>query len=404
MIRLWNAADGRLVASFTPQAGGVIQLLFCPDQRRLISANTDQTIRIWDVSDPTALPPPRTLIGHSLEVWRLALTPDGKTLISGGKDGSVRFWDITKPPHHRRSVAVPGGPFVGWSFDGDGTALLTCDNKGQIARWTGEEWQTMARLGEVGSDARRVCFLADRQEVVVAGRDGIVRIVRWTDPDHQEELSCFPKDDLWAWCLRRHGNRVAVGRFDQQIVHDFELGTWDLKESWRAPVTLAAMDFSADGRYCVMGGYRGQVLVRQMVTGAESSPVELAPNIVNVGFSTLGDRVGISCDQGCVRWLETGSWRDGGKLGGLLHPAAGIAFSLDGRRFAVGSSGDEAIRLYESGRNEPLLTFAATGGGFFPGFDSSGNILAGLNEEGELLVWRAPSWREIEGSEKRAKR
>ena len=199
--------------------------------------------------------------------------------------------------------------------------------------------------------------------------------------------------------MRRHANRLAVGRFDQQTIHDFDVDTWELKESWRAPGTFIAMNFSHDGRYCVMGGYRGQVLVRNMATGEESSFVEDLPRIGSLAFSTSGDLVGISTEQGFVRLWETGSWRDAGMLGGFLHSVSGLSFSPDGRRLAAGSSGDEAIRLYDTERRQLLVTLAAEGGSYYPAFDASGNVLAALNAEGKLSVWRAPAWGDIEAAE-----
>jgi WD40 repeat protein len=410
-LRLWNAQDGRMLASFDKFPGGALQLLFSPDQRMLISANMDQTIRIWDVSNPALVPPPRILIGHTLEVWRLALMPDGKTLISGGKDGSVRFWDLTRPPSHRGSITLPGGPFVGWSFSGNDSALLTCDSKGRITRWSGEAWQTTNILRETGGSATTACFLPDRQEVAIASNEQGLRVFRWTDSALPRVLPAFVQNE-GVWVLRRHGNRLAVGRFDQQLVRDFEIDTWELKESWGAPGTFAAMDFSRDGRYCVMGGFRGQVLVRNMVNGQESSFVEAMPNIGILGdhrcgpvaFSTFSDRVAICSQQGFARLWETGSWRDAGVIGGFLHAVAGLAFSPEGTRLAAGSSGEEAIRLYEMERYQALVTLGAEGVGFVPAFDASGNILAGMNTAGKLHIWRAPSWREIEEKERTADR
>ena len=379
-----------------------MQLLFSPDGHTLISAHTDQTIRIWDFSNPLSIPPPLALIGHPLEVWRLALMPDGKTLISGGKDGSVRFWDLTRLPRQRGPVSLRGGPFVGWSFPENQPDLLTCDDQGKIIRWSGDAWQTTNLLAETGIEASKACFLPDRQEVVIAGRDDVLRLFKWTALGSPRVLSAFPKKSLplsFSWSLRRHGNRLAVGRFDQQVICDYDLDTGELKESWPAPGTLIALDFSSDGRYCVMGGHRGRVRVRNMVTGEESSFVEDLPRIEGVAFSASGDRVGISTDQGFVRLWETGLWRDAGTLGGFLHGVAGFSFSPDGQRLAAGSSGEEAIRLYEMERHQPLITFRAEGVGFSPAFDSSGDVLAAMNADGKLSVWRAPSWQAIQAVE-----
>jgi WD40 repeat protein len=259
-----------------------------------------------------------------------------------------------------------------------------------------------AQLDDIASGA--ACFLPDRQEVAIAGKDGSLRVFRWTDPQPRRAVASIPREDGSTWCLRRHGNRLAVGRFYREVYHqiirDFDLDTGELKDSWRAPGSLVGMDFSSDGRYCVMGSYRGEVLTRNMVTGEESSFVDNMPNIGSVAISPFGNRVGISCEQGFVRLWETGSWRDAGTLGGFLHAVAGVAFIRDGKRFAAGSSGDEAIRLYETDHHQPLITLGAEGGGFFPAFDSSGNNLAGMNAAGKLYVWRAPSWAEIDAAEK----
>ena len=405
IIKIWDALDGRLITNFPLAPGGVMQLLFGPDQRTLISAHTDQAIRVWDFSNPVSIPPPRILIGHPLEVWRLAVMPDGKTLISGGKDGSVRFWDLTRLPRQRGAVVLAGRPFVGWTFLEDNADLLTCDDQGKIARWSGAGWQTTNLLAETGLEASKACFLPERQEVVIVGRDDVLRVFKWADPGSPRILPAFPKKRMpisFSWTLRRHGDRLAVGRFDQQIVYDYDVITGELKESWPAPGTLIALDFSGDGRYCVMGGHRGRVRVRNMVSGEESSFVEDLPRIEGVAFSSSGDRVGVSTDQGFVRMWETGSWRDAGTLGGFLHGVAGFSFSPDGQRLAAGSSGEEAIRLFEMERHQPLITFRAEGSGFSPAYDSSGNVMAAMNAEGKLSVWRAPSWKDIEAAESEA--
>jgi serine/threonine protein kinase/WD40 repeat protein len=405
IIKIWDALDGRLITNFPLAPGGVMQLLFGPDQRTLISAHTDQAIRVWDFSNPVSIPPPRILIGHPLEVWRLAVMPDGKTLISGGKDGSVRFWDLTRLPRQRGAVVLAGRPFVGWTFLEDKSDLLTCDDQGKITRWSGAEWQTTNLLAETGAEASKACFLPERQEVVIVGRDDVLRIFKWPDPGSPRILPTFPKKRMpipFSWTLRRHGDRLAVGRFDQQVVYDYDVITGELKESWPAPGTLIALDFSGDGRYCVMGGHRGRVRVRNMVSGEESSFVEDLPRIEGVAFSSSGDRVGISTDQGFVRMWETGSWRDAGTLGGFLHGVAGFSFSPDGQRLAAGSSGEEAIRLFEMERHQPLISFRAEGVGFYPAFDPSGNVLAAMNAEGKVSVWRAPSWKDIEAAESEA--
>ncbi len=398
VIHLREASDGRLISRFDQQPGGVIQLLFSLDNRTLISANTDQTIRIWDVSNPASIPPPRALVGHSLEVWRLALLPDGKTLISGGKDGSVRFWDLTRPPRTHGPIELPGGPFATWSFAENESDVLTCDRRGRIARWSGLDWQTSNPLLDTKRTMESAYFLPDRRQLATPGNDGALHIFGWSDSAPPRALPVFPRGS-WIWSLRRHANRLAVGRLDQPVVHDYDVNTWERVQSWPAPVPLRAMDFTPDGKYCIMVAARGQVLVRNLITAEESSFGDGLPNITNVSFSTFGDRLAIACEQGFVGLWETGSWRTAGALRGFRRDVHGISFSPDGQRLAAGSSGREAVRVYEMNQYQPLLSLDAQGTGYLPVFNASNTILGAINAEGNVRLWRAPTWREIETAE-----
>jgi WD40 repeat protein len=77
-----------------------------------------------------------------------------------------------------------------------------------------------------------------------------------------------------------------------------------------------------------------------------------------------------------------------------------VTFSADGRRLAAGGDGREAVRLYDADSFLPVLTLAASGSLFQrTAFSPDGTVLAGSNEEGELHLWRAPSWEEIAAAE-----
>jgi WD40 repeat protein len=90
-------------------------------------ADTDGTVSVWDVADPTN--PHRLgipLTGNAGRVTSLAFAPDGATLVAGsagrtGRQGVVRFWDVTDLIHLRRHL-VP----------------TACDQAGGLSR---EDWE-----------------------------------------------------------------------------------------------------------------------------------------------------------------------------------------------------------------------------------------------------------------------
>ncbi|HEY6252154.1 MAG TPA: hypothetical protein VI685_19535 [Candidatus Angelobacter sp.] len=47
--RVWNAADGRLLAILQGHSGSVFTARFSPDGHRIVTASWDGTARIWQV-------------------------------------------------------------------------------------------------------------------------------------------------------------------------------------------------------------------------------------------------------------------------------------------------------------------------------------------------------------------
>ncbi len=81
----------------TPLAGHtgfVFSVAFSPDGDTLASGSADDTVRLWNVTDP-AHPTPlgQPLTGHTNFVASVTFSPDGHTLASGSTDDTVWLWE-----------------------------------------------------------------------------------------------------------------------------------------------------------------------------------------------------------------------------------------------------------------------------------------------------------------------
>ena len=89
-------------------------------------------------------------------------------------------------------------------------------------------------------------------------------------------------------------------------------------------------------------------------------------------------------------------------LHGHLNAAFGVAFSADGRRLISTCGGREAVKLWDVGTRQELLTLAGTGSLLYDAAWSADGDVIGAGVPWQ--IWRAPSFAEIDAAEVEAKK
>lgn len=415
-IRLWDVATGKAIGR--PMEGHrawVSELLFWPDGKTLASSSADQTVRLWDLTDPANVLPLRTLQGHKHEVWSLALMPDNRHLLSGSKDNELLVWD-TANVRRKKGVIRLSEKLINWRFAPDGKSILTLDQQGRLAKRTGHDFQESETLIEVGSiemgaltgrsKFRASLISTDCQLAAVGSTTGGVQV--W-DLQQRKLLHKVP---VSTGIVSPLGFLLKTRKLFVDCEYDSSIREWDMAEwretrSWTTQAIVPTFAATSDEQWLLLGQGRGRDLLLNTATGGEHRLDPKGP-IWSQTFSANGKRFAEASSTGFVKLWEwdavTSTLRLAHTFDRCMLGAHSVAFSPDNKRLAAGSSGHESIRLWDVESKEELLALdEPSWGSWKTDFSADGNVLGSLDMLGVLCLWRAPSWEEISAAEAKEK-
>jgi WD40 repeat protein/serine/threonine protein kinase len=395
-IRLWDVATGKQIGQLEGNGSWVSSLVFSSDGKKLISSSADETIRTWDVANQKCLD---VLRGHRQEVWRLALLPDDKTLVSGAKDGTVCLWDTSVTHSHQPCITLPTENVRNWNFAPDGQSVLTLNRQGQVALWTGTDFQQKTPLPEVGINFYSTCFSPDGRFLALRWTNGILQVWdssqrvlshQWTNTTGEVHGMDFLAD----------GKKLITFSVSDNLFHEWDLMTGLEIQSWPGPAEFSgAFALTPDERSFMAIGYEGDDVFRNL---ADESSTKVDLDVLegpSVSFSPDGKLFAVASHLGYTRVWDTATWQQVASLGDLLNGAESVNFSPDGRRLAIASVGKEAVKLWDTDSWQDVFTLEAQGTGFQGAwFSPDGNTIAWGNRTA-VYLWRAPSWVEIHAAE-----
>jgi tricorn protease-like protein len=170
-IRLWNVADGKLLATIEDHADWIFDVAFSPDGKRLASASRDKTSKVFDVVKKEALV---TFPGHAESVFCVAFTPDGKQVVSGGGDSQIRVWNPDDDGKQVRLMGGFGGPIFKLGYSADGKLLGCCSGDKTVRIY--DNFSTKQTLKGHNDWVYTFAFSPDAKTIASGSWDGEVRL------------------------------------------------------------------------------------------------------------------------------------------------------------------------------------------------------------------------------------
>ena len=398
-IWIWDLEARAQVARLTNHTRGVACLAFSPDQRILASGSWDFLIKLWDSARWQEV---STLRGNLDEVYSLAFSPDGKTLFSGAKNGAIKTWNPVPKVRPPDVLEKPGDASAWWLDNG---TLFCIHTNGAISYWNPSTLRQTARYDAPAESMTDNMAGAQTPGGKMVWANQEAEMVVW-DLVARRQLGRLPwVDGKEKWVAVSPDEKLVVGVAVGKCVT-----VWDLEKMQeiatlpKSAASQPVVRFSRDDHLLAIGNYNGTVELwhlnrKELLADWQAH----RQKVTGVAFMPDGKRLlTVSHDAAAKLWdIETR--RESMSFTRALNAFSAAAVSADGQRIAAGTTYG-VIKMWIASTGQEIGALRA---GDKPVFDlqfvgPDGNDLVSLAEEGEVRLWRAPSWDKIAAAEKSA--
>jgi WD40 repeat protein len=369
-VRLWDVPQRRLAATLRVHRPGLTGradqvsfmtyggVAFGPGGRRLATAGSDGTARIWDAEtgDECAV-----LTGHGNAVVDVAFAPDGRRLATSGADTTLRIWDLAAAGTPDRPPAATGRVH-GIAVSHDGRSFATARSDSTVTLCDAVTGERVRELTGAGAAAWGIAFAPDDRRLAATTEDGTVLV--W-DVATGSTVQLLTGHDRQVWDLAwsPDGRRLASAGEDGTV------RLWDPSDGRQADVLrghlaqVRDVAFDPAGRWLASTGDDGVVRLWDPASG--ESLRELAGHereVWDVAFTAGGRMLASAGDDGTIRLWDVPDGTPRRTLVGHTGPVSHLAVAPDGRHLAS-NGGDGAARVWdlETGRCVLTLALACTG-------------------------------------------
>jgi WD40 repeat protein len=381
-VRVFDAASGRVLQTFTRHKGSVWGVAFSSDGKWVCSAGADGQVLVWDAADGKVH---HTLRGHQGEVRTVACSSDGRRLASGGKDGVVRVWDIRTGGLLHELRRHPA-EVLSVAFSPDGKRLVSGGFKSPVEVWDPVAGTHLRSLPGTGQGERSLVFHRDGKRL--AAVNAFVANV-W-DVESGQQLASLraPKQDF--------PQGVAFGPGDCLAVAGLRLRLWQLEQGRELLAlreghsgNVPSVAFSLDGRLLACGLSTGGVLLRE--APPDDGPLVFrghAHHVLSVVFSPDGKMIASSAYDHTIKLWDPATLREERTLRGRGGAVWRVVFSPDGRTLATANA-DGTATLWDRSTGQPLRSIDGPSRPLLSvSFSPDGRLLALAGGDKEQL-WRA---------------
>jgi WD40 repeat protein len=378
--QLWDINKNKMVISFE-QTGAVLLAGFSPDDKKVFTIGTDNTVRVWEIESKELL----ASIQHVKPVKSVRFSNDGNKMITASDDGTARVWNTEN--HNFLPSFDIAGQVTSIAFSSDGWRAITLDSDGAKI-W---DLRTKKFLDSFDDpDAALAAFSADGKKIVITDHLSNSRI--WdvstktnlkiiTSPGPENPFNRPEQNPARLVTFSPDGNKLLVAGLSSCTLWDLPSG--EVITTRRGGFNSVA--FSPDGKYIVAAENNGAGItdlfddrLDKIITTYKHE------HFTNTAaFSPDGKKVVTASEDGSAKIWNA---KTGRLLVSLEHQSivSSAAFSPDNKR-VVTTSYDKIVRVWDAETGKLLISFPYPAGSaqFFP----DGQKIALFDRQGALKIW-----------------
>jgi WD40 repeat protein len=375
----------------------VSDVAFSPDGRYVLTGSNDTTIKLWDAATGREI---KTFSGHKDPVLSVAFSPDGRFALSGSME-EVKLWDVNTGREIRtfagrgvgrlqNAVAYsPDGRYIWFRSEPESNALDLRDvSTGEkIRKFTGHKYP-------VGS----VVFSSDGRYALSASYDKTIKL--W-DMYTGQEIRTFSghSGSIKSISLSPDG-RYALSASSDKIVKLWDVNTGqELREFRDPPGVVKGICWSPDSKaFLIASGVDAgntskkdyPLILRDANTGEIIRKFLGHSSAIAAVKITPDGQYAVSCASFHIKMWELATGKEIRSLAGLATQISSVNVSVDGLHAASVSAYGSTTMLWELATGKAIRR-SRHGGAVSP----DNKYIADRDEDGQIKLWELATGKEI---------
>jgi len=389
-LKLWDAATGREIRTFTGHDDWVNSVAFSPDGKQVLSGSNDDTIKLWDIETGQVI---RTFTGHDDYVNSVAFSPNGKQVLSGSDDETIKLWDI-ETGRVIRTFKGHSDCVNSVVFSPDGKQVLSGSDDETFKLWDAATGRIIKTFKGHDNYVTSVAFSPNGKQVLSGSEDETLKL--WDIKTGQLIRTFTGHGIVHSVTFSPNGKQVLSGSEDNTL----EL--WDIETGQEVRIFrghdnyITSVKFSHDGTHVLSGSDDETIMLWDTETGQEikTFSTDIVFPTSSIAFNHDGSQF-IRTFGPFINTWELSTGREINSFSGHTANVLSVAYSPDGKQVLSGSV-DKTFKLWDAATGQEIRTFSGYNDEVRSvAFSPDGKHVLSSSNDGTIKLWDVATGQEI---------